>query len=88
MRIDDLFERLRIAPRDAHLDQLESAVWARIGAPGRAAPVWGLRATAFAALLMIGLFTGAQLAAVNSTEMAPFSADARLAPSTLLAGQK
>ncbi len=86
MKIDDFLERLQASPADVRLGQLEPAVWARIEARVQAAPVWGVRATAIAALLLIGLFTGAQLAPASATETAPFSAHPRLAPSTLLTG--
>ena len=85
-RLDLLFSRLREAPADRPLDQLEPAVWSRIDAARRDAPrdaVWGWRAALAAVMLTTGAFAGS-VAAAQSEESSPFAIHAALAPSTLL----
>ncbi|MBI1251646.1 MAG: hypothetical protein GC189_09260 [Alphaproteobacteria bacterium] len=85
-RLDLLFSRLREAPADRPLDQLEPTVWSRIDAARRDAPrdaVWGWRAALAAMMLTTGAFAGG-VAAAQSEENSPFAIHAALAPSTLL----
>jgi len=92
-RIDETLGRLKTEPLDPRLSGLEPAVWARIGGereardggmlflPMRAAVV----AAALASGVLVGAF-GAGEARARQQEIAVFSVETRLAPSTLLDG--
>jgi len=84
--LDKCLDRLRDAPPDRRLDQLEPAVWARINAARRETPqgaVWGWRAALAAIMLSFGALAGG-VASAQSQESSPFAIHASLAPSTLL----
>ena len=84
--IDTLLNRLRNAPPDYRLDQLEPGVWARIDAVRREAPrsgVWGWRAAMAAVMLSAGAMAGG-VASARPQESSPFAIHSSLAPSTLL----
>jgi hypothetical protein len=91
--LDQVLTRLREQPTDRRLDQLEPAVWTRIGtlrsAPLRGvwASVWGWRAALAAAMLAMGAFAGSIAAAKPATEVSPFAINSSLTPSTLLEGR-
>jgi hypothetical protein len=87
--LDRLLADLASAPADRRLDQLEPAVWARIEAERR--PVAGFLRPARAATVALALVGGAVLGGLQ-TARAPqaesvLTADAALAPSTLLDGR-
>jgi hypothetical protein len=90
-RLDPLLDRLRDAPSDRPLDQLEPAVWARIDAARRDAPrtggAWAWRAALAGLMLTTGAFASS-VAAAQSQDTSPFSIHSALAPSTLLEGGK
>ncbi|HWA23729.1 MAG TPA: hypothetical protein VG735_15150 [Caulobacterales bacterium] len=90
-RLEDLLLRLREAPTDRPLEQLEPAVWARIDAarrePARLDGAWGWRAALAALMLSTGAFASS-VAAAQSQENSPFAIHAALAPSTLLEGRR
>lgn len=93
-RLDGALASLKAETPDARLDQLEPRVWARIEAAGRsrdgAAVFLPVRAAAVAAALVFGVAlggVGASEARAERQEVAVFSVDARLAPSTLLEGR-
>jgi hypothetical protein len=93
-RLDRTLARLKAEPLDRRLDQLEPAVWARIEAArqGRdsASLFLPVRAAAVVAALVFGVAlggVGAGEARAERQEVAVFSLDARLAPSTLLEGR-
>ena len=84
--LDQVLTLLRDQPTDRRLDQLEPAVWTRIGTL-RSAPlpgVWGWRAALAAAMLAMGAFAGSIAAAKPAAEASPFAINSSLAPSTLL----
>lgn len=84
--IEQLLNRLRDAPGDRRLDQLEPGVWSRIDAQRREAPrggVWGWRAAVAAVMLSVGVFS-TTVASAKSQESSPFAIHSSLAPSTLL----
>lgn len=84
--IDPLLTRLRDAPADRRLDQLEPSAWARIDAIRRETPrggVWGWRAAMAAVMLTTGVFAST-VASAKSQESSPFEIHSSLAPSTLL----
>lgn len=83
--LDTSLARLRDAPIERRLDQLEPGVWARIDALRREAPqggVWGWRAALAAVMLSFGALAGG--VAVAQPESSPFAIHSALAPSTLL----
>jgi hypothetical protein len=85
--LDKLLADLASAPADRRLDRLEPAVWARVEAGGRAAAP-GFLAPARAATVALALVGGALIGGLNAAR-APhgeptLTADATLAPSTLL----
>lgn len=93
-RLDRALASLKAEAPDARLDQLEPRVWARIEAArqGRdgSALFLPVRAAAVAAALVFGVAlggVGASEARAERQEVAVFSLDARLAPSTLLEGR-
>ena len=93
-RLDRALASLKTEPLDRRLDQLEPAVWARIEAArqGRdgATLFLPVRAAAVAAALMLGVALGsfgAGEARAERQEVAVFSLDSDLAPSTLLDGR-
>jgi hypothetical protein len=92
-RLDKALASLKAEPPDRRLDQLEPAVWARIEAgQGRdsAQSFLPVRAAAVAVALMFGVALGglgAGEARAERQEVAVFSLDSRLAPSTLLEGR-
>lgn len=84
--LDTILDRLRDAPLDRQLDQLEPGVWAHIDANRRQTPqdgVWGWRAALAAVMLSFGALTGGA-ASAQSQESSPFAIHSSLAPSTLL----
>ena len=88
--LDQLLTRLRNAPPDRPLDQIETRVWARIEGD-TAEPIqvgaWGWRATFAAAMLVVGAFVGAFVDGTESADRpdsSPFSIHSSFAPSTLL----
>ena len=84
--IEQLLTRLRDAPADHRLDQLEPSVWARIDVQRREAPrggVWGWRTAIAAVMLTAGVFS-TTVASAKSQESSPFAIHSSLAPSTLL----
>ena len=92
-KVDEMLGRLKALPRDHELDRLESAVLARIEAPGDAFAGVTLQvqlAVTCGALLM-GLAT-AQFAGIGAmtmplqSETVVLSDDSALAPSVLLEG--
>lgn len=88
--LDHILGRLRDAPLDHRLDQLEPGVWARIDAARREAPqggAWGWRAALAAVMLSFGALAGG-VAAAQSQESSPFAIHSSLAPSTLLEGSR
>lgn len=91
--LDHLIDAMRRRPR-ARLDGLEGRVWARIDAlrqpAGIPALLTPLRAAAVVAALGIGMIGGniaSTSAASRPVEIAAFSVDVSLAPSTLLDGR-
>ena len=86
--LDQLLTRLRVAPPDRRLDQLEARVWARIESDSLEAVrggIWGWPAVLAAAMLCIGVFAGG-VEAPNAHESSPFEIHSSFAPSTLLEG--
>lgn len=86
--LNALLARLRAAPPDRRLDQMEPAVWARIEGARAAAPIagaWGWRAALAALMLSMGAYVSAA-ATAPAPDSSPFSVHAALAPSTLLEG--
>ncbi|NGM50902.1 hypothetical protein G5B46_14910 [Caulobacter sp. 602-2] len=89
--LDHLMEAMRRRP-SARLDGLEGRVWARIDALRQPSGMLltPLRAASVVAALGIGMI-GGSLATTSTTskpvEIAAFSVDAHLAPSTLLDGR-
>lgn len=84
--LETLLNRLRDAPPDLRLDQLEPGVWARIDAVRREAPrggVWGWRVAMAAVMLSAGAMAGG-VASAKPEESSPFAIHLSLAPSTLL----
>jgi hypothetical protein len=93
--LDELMARLAAQPTDRPLDQLEPAVWARIEARAGDHPDWALLAPLRLATLSLALVTGIAVggAAAASAVRQPheaslFTAEADLAPSTLLEGRR
>jgi|GEM_PF-366102 len=93
-RLDRALASLKTEPLDRRLDQLEPEVWARIGAAGDGRDgAWlflPVRAAGVAVALVFGLAlggVGASEARAQRQEVAAFSLDSRLAPSTLLEGR-
>lgn len=89
--LDRMLAALRAQPGDPRLASLEPRVWQRVAA--RAAPSsWGRQlrwqGTAVAMAMSLGAVIGGAAAAKSGEprEMAVFSTDAALAPSTILAG--
>ena len=84
-RLDEQLHRLAALPVAADLSQLEAQVWRRISDSETAAPSWRWQAGAAALALSLGLAVSATGApAARRAEIAVFSPDAPLAPSTLL----
>ena len=93
-RLDRTLASLKAEPLDRRLDQLEPGVWARIEAArlsrDSASLFLPVRAAAVVAALVFGVAlggVGAGEARAERQEVAVFSLDARLAPSTLLEGR-
>lgn len=85
--LEDLVAQLRARATDRSLAGLEARVWSRIAGRQRmASPVaiWGWRSAAAALLLAIGVMAGGATMARASPELALFSTQTALAPSTLL----
>lgn len=93
-KLDHLIDAVRRQP-PARLDGLEGRVWARIdalrGPSGASMLLTPLRAASVTAALVIGVIGGNLAATVLNAgkpiEVAAFSVDTRLAPSTLLDGR-
>ena len=84
--LDNLLNRLRDAPPDRRLDQLEPGVWARIDAvrmETTRSSAWGWRAAVAAVMLSAGAMAGG-VASAKPQESSPFAIHSSLAPSTLL----
>lgn len=93
-RLDRALASLKAEPPDRRLDQLEPAVWARIEAARQVGESVSLflpvRAAAVVAALVFGVALGgfgASEARAERQEVAVFSLESRLAPSTLLEGR-
>jgi hypothetical protein len=93
-RLDRALDLLTAEPLDRRLDQLEPAVWARIEAARQARDSLSLflpvRAAAVVAALAFGVAIGgfgASEARAERQEVAVFSLETQLAPSTLLEGR-
>lgn len=93
-RLDRALAGLKTESLDRRLDQVEPEVWARIGAAGEGRDgAWlfmPVRVAGVAAALVFGLAlggVGASEARAERQEVAAFSLDSRLAPSTLLEGR-
>lgn len=88
--LDYLLARLATAAPDRRLDALEPLVWARVAElqDGALSSRW--RAGIVAAALAIGVAVGVAptTASPAADPLTVFSAEARLAPSTLLAGRR
>ena len=88
--LDHNMERLRNLPIDSRLDQLEPAVWRRVGALRRGLSiggVWGWRAALAVLMLSAGILTDGAATAKSAHEVSPFAVHSTLAPSTLLEGR-
>jgi hypothetical protein len=87
-RLDRALQGLKVEPLDARLDQLEPAVWSRIaGAHESAGFFLPVRAAAVFTALALGVAIGglgANEVRASKQEVAAFSVETRLAPSTLL----
>jgi hypothetical protein len=93
-QLDRALASLKAESLDRRLDQLEPVVWARIEAARQGRDATSLflpvRAAAVVAALVFGVAlggVGAGEARAERQEVAVFSLDARLAPSTLLEGR-
>lgn len=84
--LDTALAELRDSPLDHRLDYLSARVWRRIEA--RSQPVggvWEWRTAAVALMLLSGAVVSGAAAARPAEVFSPFSIEADLAPSTLLA---
>lgn len=88
--LDHDMEQLRNLPIDSRLDQLEPAVWQRVGVLRRdlsIGGVWGWRAALAVLMLTAGILTDGAATAKVAHEVSPFAVHSTLAPSTLLEGR-
>lgn len=84
---EDLVAQFGAGTSDRSLVGLEARVWSRIVARQRLASpaaIWGWRSAAAALLLTIGVVAGGATVGHVSPELALFSSQPALAPSTLL----
>jgi hypothetical protein len=93
--LDRDLQALKAAPADRALDQLEPAVWRRIEAARRVRTDAGVLSPAGVAAVAVAMAVGVAIGGTSASEalaerqeVAVFSVDARLAPSTLLEGHR
>lgn len=85
--LDHWLRRLEQAPTDRSLSDLEGSVLSEIASRQRAAPataIWGWRSAAAAVVLAIGVIAAGTSSVEARSDLALFSSDVALAPSTLL----
>lgn len=88
--MEEAFRQKR-EPVDPRLNGLEAAVWSRVAEAQRhasSAAIWGWRGAAAGVLLTIGILVAGDAREAAPREMALFSSQAMLAPSTLLGESK
>lgn len=85
--LDHWLRRLEQVPTDRSLNDLESRVLSEIASRQRAAPataIWGWRSATAAVVLAIGVIAAGTSSVEVHSDLALFSSDVALAPSTLL----